>query len=97
MSKTSQIPNIDQNYAEEFRKSALAKKQVFMGNIRAENQYIWIYAKNAFVTGACVGAVPGLLTAIYYRKNRLFFKYAIGFGLAYGAFHGIAAYFRNEI
>lgn len=39
----------------------------------------------------------GIVPAIYARKITHIPSYALGFGVAYGAFHGLSAYFRNEI
>jgi hypothetical protein len=44
-----------------------------------------------------MGSFFGLLPAFYYRRVYYVPAYAISVGLAYGALHGVSAYFRNEI
>jgi hypothetical protein len=66
-------------------------------NARGDNQYIWVYTRNAFVQGAFYGSFIGTAQAIYYRQIRHIPIIAVSTGVAYAAFHASSAYFRNEI
>ena len=89
--------NTDIDYVKNFRATQAAKAVPAFINARGDNQYIWVYTRNGFVTGAYYGSVLGLGSAIYYRKLGRLPLYAFATGASYAAFHGLSAYFRNEI
>ncbi len=89
--------NTDINYVKNFRSTQAAKNIPSFINPRGDNQYIWVYTRNGFVTGAYYGSILGLTSAIYNRKLGRIPVYAFTVGVSYAAFHGLSAYFRNEI
>lgn len=52
--------NVDLDYQKNFLKSADAKKFPSFINSRGENQYIWVYTRNGFITGAYYGSFLGV-------------------------------------
>jgi hypothetical protein len=52
--------NVDLDYQKNFLKSADAKKFPSFINSRGENQYIWVYTRNGFLTGAYYGSFLGV-------------------------------------
>ena len=68
-----------------------------MINWKADNQYIWVYTRNGFVSGAYYGAFLGMASSIYARKVWHVPAYMLSFGVACATFHASSAYFRNEI
>ena len=91
--------NVDRNYESAYRNHLRQThaSSPFLVNLRADNQYIWVYAQSSFLRGAAYGSAIGVASAIYYRRLRLIPQYAVGFGVAYAALHASSAYFRNEI
>ena len=89
--------NTDLDYIKNFKTTAAAKKVPSFINARGDNQYIWVYTRNGLTSGLYFGAMVGLIPAIYARKITHIPLYALAFGASYGAFHGLSAYFRNEI
>eukprot|EP00347_Sterkiella_histriomuscorum_P011516 403372154 len=89
---------LDSNYQQQFRTyfSKTHKTPALVG-VRAQNQYIWVYARNGFEQGAVFGGSLGLLYSIYTRRLMHIPISALGFGVTYAAFHASSAYFRNEI
>jgi hypothetical protein len=93
MSKAA--PNVDLDYRLHFRKNPTAAPSMI--NFKGDNQYIWVYSRNAFFTGIQYGAIVGTASSIYARKLSHIPIYALAFGVSYSAFHAASAYFRNEI
>lgn len=91
------MSNIDIDYVENYKKIAENQKSPLFVNYRGENQYIWAYSRYGFKHGAYYGSFLGLASAIYYRKISHVPIYALASGIAYAAFHGSSAYFRNEV
>ena len=89
--------NVDLSYVKNFRETATAKSVPSFINAKGDNQYIWVYARNGLTTGAYYGSILGCASSVYYRKLSYIPVYALGFGIAYSAFHASSAYFRNEI
>ncbi|CDW90843.1 UNKNOWN [Stylonychia lemnae] len=91
--------NFDNNYQQHFRETfnKQGRKTPVLIGYRAENQYIWVYGYNSFITGAYYGAFIGIPYSVFHRKLSLIPKYAAGFGALYAAFSASSAYFRNEI
>ena len=59
-------PNVDLDYINHFKNAPKAKSPAFI-NCRGDNQYIWVYTRNAFISGAVFGGFFGTVPAIYYR------------------------------
>ncbi len=91
------VSNIDINYVENYKKIGAEKKQPFMVNMRAENQYIWVYSRYGFKHGAFYDSFLGIASAIYLRRISHSPAYTLASGIAYAALHASSAYFRNEV
>lgn len=94
---TSRPDNIDLHYAAAFRQSPAAKKIPALINAQGDNQYMWVYARNGFLTGVYWGSFAGVASSVYYRRLLHIPMYAVATGTAYATFHWLSAYFRNEI
>lgn len=94
-STSTAVANVDTDYRLHFRQNPTAAPSFI--NFKGDNQYIWVYTRSGFYTGAYYGAFFGGFSAIYARKLSHIPVYALGFGLSYAAFHASSAYFRNEI
>ena len=90
--------NYDRDYIQKVKEYNTAKKisQPMLG-FRGDNQYIFVYMRDAFLYGALFGSAVGVISGTYYRKFSRIPTYALGFGASYALYHGAAAYFRNEV
>ncbi|TNV73095.1 hypothetical protein FGO68_gene15225 [Halteria grandinella] len=92
---TASPNNVDLDYKNHFRKHP-SPPPAFI-NWKGENQYIWVYTRNGFTTGAYYGAFLGIASSIYARRVWHIPAYMLATGISYAAFHASSAYFRNEI